>query len=53
MEEITEIILLNYERSFLIESKPIGSHILLKCDDNWSSFLDFLSLINFPLNYVC
>lgn len=53
MEEIIEIILLNYESSFPIESKPFGSHILLKCDGKWSSFPNSSLLIDFPLNYVC
>ncbi len=53
MEEITEIVLLNYESSFRNESAPFGSHILLKCDDKRSSFLNSSLLIDFPLNYVC
>ncbi len=53
MEEITEIILLNYESSFLNESKKILSHNLYKSDGESPSFTDSLVLINFSLNYVC
>lgn len=53
MEEIIEIILLNYENRFLTESNLFGSRILLKCDDKWSSFSGSSLLINPPLNYVC
>lgn len=53
MEEIIEIILLNYENSFLTESDLSGSHILLKYDDKWSSVSNSSLLIDFPLNYVC
>ncbi len=53
MEEITEIVLLNYESNFRIGSRIILSHNLLKCDGESPSFIGSPLLIDFPLNYVC